>query len=156
MRKNLYKKMVAECQKKGMTQKQINKIENAYDSERKKMKRENEQLEKQGITVTLFSAYDDKPGMMDKLLNEAGKQGRNPLEDIIHKEMHETLTAGLESLDEDDREFLLELFFAWEGNVKGYAESLDVPREAVRDRRNRILRKLKSFFEKNGFFDAAF
>ena len=29
MRKNLYKKMVAECQKKGMTKKQINKIENA-------------------------------------------------------------------------------------------------------------------------------
>ena len=154
MKKKLYKKMVAECKEKNMTKKQINKIENAYDSDRKKMKRENKQLEKQGITVTVFSAYDDKPGMMDKVLREAGKQGSNPLDGIIRKEMYETLSAGLKTLDEDDSKYLLELFFVWEGNVKAYAEKLDVPRETVRDRRNRILRRLKKYFEKNGFFDA--
>ena len=156
MKKKLYKQMAAECKKNGMTKKQINKIENAYDSDRKKMKRENEQMEKQKITVSVFSAYDDKPGMLDRILQDAGKQGSNPLDDIIRKEMYETLAAGLKSLDGDDSEFLLELFFVWKGNVKAYAENLDLPRETVRDRRNRILRRLKKYFEKNGISDATF
>ena len=154
MKKKLYKKMADECIKKGMTKKQINKIENAYDAERKNLKRENARMEKHGITVALFSAFDEKPGMMDKMFLEIGKQSDDPVDGIIRKEIHDTLMDGLMSLEKEDRVFILELFLMWNGNVKGYAESLDVPRETVRDRRNRILRRLKKYFEKNGFSDA--
>ena len=66
---------------------------------------------------------------------------------LIHQEQLKALWSALQSLPEDERSLIYELFFN-EKSERMLASKLGVPRMTLSDKKNRILRKLKKFMEK--------
>ncbi|WRS28412.1 sigma factor-like helix-turn-helix DNA-binding protein [Oscillospiraceae bacterium MB08-C2-2] len=69
------------------------------------------------------------------------------LDRLIHQEQLEALWIALQSLSEDERSLIDELFFNDKSERKLAAE-LDIPRMTLSDKKNRILRKLKKLMDK--------
>ena len=66
---------------------------------------------------------------------------------LIHREQLEALWIALQSLPEDERSLIDELFFN-EKSERKLAAELDIPRMTLSDKKNRILRKLKKLLDK--------
>lgn len=69
------------------------------------------------------------------------------LDRLIHQEKLEALWIALQSLREDERSLIDELFFN-DKSVRKLAEELDVPRMTLSDKKHRILRRLKKLMDK--------
>lgn len=69
------------------------------------------------------------------------------LDKLIHQEQLEELWIALQSLPEDERSLIDELFFN-EKSERKLAAELDIPRMTLSDKKNRILRKLKKLLDK--------
>ena len=65
---------------------------------------------------------------------------------LIQQEQLEALWIALQSLPEDERSLIDELFFN-DKSERGLAGELDVPRMTLSDKKHRILRKLKKLLE---------
>lgn len=66
---------------------------------------------------------------------------------LIHQEQLESLWAALQSLPEDERSLIDELFFN-EQSERKLASELGVPRMTLSDKKHRILGKLKKLMDK--------
>ena len=152
MKKHLYKA----CLNAGLTKNQVSKIEDAYDEERKRLKRENKAMEKLGVTVTMISTLESMGNMLERIQEKASLYEETPYETAVRNERYDILDESLRSLAGDDRAFMMALYFEEDGNVSRMARRMGIPRETVRDRNIRILRELNNFFEKRGYSDASF
>lgn len=150
------KKLYRACLNAGLSKAEISRIENAYDAERKKMKRNNEAMERYGIVVTTFSALEEMDNMMERVQFAAAARIETPDEIAVGNERRDILADSIRSLSADDREFINMLFFEFDGNVSKMADRLGIPRETVRDRNKRILVNLKKKFTEKGYFDTSF
>ena len=65
---------------------------------------------------------------------------------LIHREQLEALWIALQSLPEDERSLIDELFFN-DKSERILAAELDIPRMTLSDKKKRILRKLKKLLE---------
>ena len=65
---------------------------------------------------------------------------------LIHQEQLEALWIALQSLPEDERSIIDELFFN-DKSERTLAAELDIPRMTLSDKKKRILRKLKKLLE---------
>lgn len=68
------------------------------------------------------------------------------LDKLIHQEQLEAMWIALQSLPEDERSIIDELFFNDKSERKLAAE-LDIPRMTLSDKKNRILKNLKKLLE---------
>lgn len=68
------------------------------------------------------------------------------LDRLIHQDQLGALWIALQSLPEDERSLIDELFFN-EKSERTLAAELDIPRMTLSDKKNRILRKLKKLLE---------
>ena len=68
------------------------------------------------------------------------------LDKLIHQEQLNALWLALQSLPEDERSLIDELFFN-DKSERMLAAELDIPRMTLSDKKNRILRKLKKILE---------
>lgn len=68
------------------------------------------------------------------------------LDKLIHQEQLEALWLALQSLPEDERSLIDELFFN-DKSERILAAELDIPRMTLSDKKKRILRKLKKLLE---------
>ena len=68
------------------------------------------------------------------------------LDKLIHQEQLEALWIALQSLPEDERSLIDELFFN-DKSERILAAELDIPRMTLSDKKKRILRKLKKLLE---------
>ncbi|WP_312279492.1 sigma factor-like helix-turn-helix DNA-binding protein [Oscillibacter sp.] len=68
------------------------------------------------------------------------------LDKLIHQEQLEALWIALQSLPEDERSLIDELFFN-DKSERMLAAELDIPRMTLSDKKKRILRKLKKLLE---------
>ena len=152
MKKHLYKA----CLNAGLTKNQVSKIEDAYDEERKRLKRENKAMEKLGVTVTMISTLESMGNMLERIQEKASLYEETPYETAVRNERYDILDESLRNLAGDDRAFMMALYFEEDGNVSRMARRMGIPRETVRDRNIRILRELNNFFEKRGYSDASF
>ena len=66
---------------------------------------------------------------------------------LIHQEQLEALWIALQSLSEDERSLVDELFFN-EKSERKLASELGVPRMTLSDKKHRILKKLKKLMDK--------
>lgn len=137
MRKAQIKKFMAA----GVTKEQIKQAEKAVATDKKRLNRQNKAMERQGITVTLFSYLENTDDMLERVMNRIPSD--TPEDICIVNESSRLLNEALSELSEDDREFIEMLYFEEEGVVNRMAKRLGVPRETVRDHRDRLLRTLK-------------
>ena len=146
----IYKYEMA-CKEAGLSEEQTAEIRRFFDAEKKRLKRDKEVREEEGITFSYIVTSDDESeeaGDLDS--REIADEGFNLEELIIHKLELEKLDKVLKELPEDDREFLLSLFSYGSGGVSKFARARGVPRETVRDRKHRLLKVVREkFFEKN-------
>jgi RNA polymerase sigma factor (sigma-70 family) len=66
---------------------------------------------------------------------------------LIHQEQLEALWIALQSLPEDERSLIDELFFN-DKSERTLAAELDIPRMTLSDKKHRILRRLKKLMDK--------
>lgn len=97
-----------------------------------------EYLKEQGIPLNLY-AGDNTPSAEDVVLE---KEEQQKLE--VHKVQ---LITALAALTADEKQLIQTLYFD-EVPIREYARKVGVSDMAVRKRKNRILKKIKKFFEK--------
>ena len=144
------RKMRKAYRKAGVSEEEIIKVDQPFVADRMKLSYQNKLMEKLGITVATFSALEEIPGMMDKVMSVADNKAISPEANAISKDRTEILHKALMTLKEEERELLRLIYDEMGGNVSAAAEKLDMSRETVRDRNNTILRKLENYFKKIG------
>ena len=144
----LYKYELA-CKEAGLSEEQTAEIRRFFDAEKKRLKRDKEAREKAGITFSYIQATDqnyDGDAEMDEL--DFVDEGFDLEELIIHKLELEKMEKALKKLPEDDRKFLLSLYSLGHGSETLLAKQMGIPRTTLIRRKERLLKLLKSFFEK--------
>ena len=144
------RKMREAYRKAGVTEEEIKKVDQPFVADRMKLSYQNKLMEKLGITVATFSALEEIPGMMDKVMSVVDNKAISPEANAISKDRTEILHKALMTLKKEERELLRLIYDEMGGNVSAAAEKLDMSRETVRDRNNAILRKLENYFKKIG------
>ncbi len=141
-------KMRKACLKAGLSEEEIKKMDQLFVADRVRLWYENKMMESMGITVATFSALEEIPGMMDKVMLLTDNKAIAPEVNVINKDRTETIHNALMTLNEEERELLRLIYDEMGGNVSAASERLGLPRETVRDRNNSILRRLKKFLKK--------
>lgn len=154
----IYKYEMA-CKEAGLSEEQTAEIRRFFDAEKKRLKRDKEVREEEGITFSyIVTSEDESEEAGDLDSREIADEGFNLEELIIHKLELEKLDKVLKELPEDDREFLLSLFSYGSGGVSKFARARGVPRETVRDRKQSFAQSSpqKNFLKKIEKTDARF
>lgn len=102
--------------------------------------------ENQTIT-TIPSREDSLERLAEQEVQFAG-EAESVEETVLRKLQYEQLHKALSLLPDDERELIDRLFFQGQTEREA-AEHMGIYRNAVHKRKNRILKKLKKFFEKN-------
>lgn len=102
--------------------------------------------EDQTIT-TIPSREDSLERLAEQEVQFAG-EAESVEETVLRKLQYEQLHKALSLLPDDERELIDRLFFQGQTERQA-AECMGIYRNAVHKRKNRILKKLKKFFEKN-------
>ena len=104
-------------------------------------------LGKEGQVVQIIPSREDS---LDRLVDENAQQfaaAAESVEDVvIRKLVVDKLHTALIQLTKEERDFICALFFD-EKTESEVAKGLGVSQQAVHKRKNRILKKLKNFFE---------
>jgi DNA-directed RNA polymerase specialized sigma24 family protein len=142
----IYKYEMA-CKEAGLSEEQTAEIRKFFDGEKKKMKRDMERRERAGIVFNslrgLVEEYD-----LDEY--EVPDQSFDMEEMILHKLELEKLNECMDELPVDDREFLFALFSGGYGTESELARRMDIPRQTLQRRKDRLVKQLREkFFEKN-------
>jgi DNA-directed RNA polymerase specialized sigma24 family protein len=142
----IYKYEMA-CKEAGLSEEQTAEIRKFFDGEKKKMKRDMERRERAGIVFNslrgLVEEYD-----LDEY--EVPDQSFDMEEMILHKLELEKLNECMDELPVDDREFLFALFSGGYGTESELARHMDIPRQTLQRRKDRLVKQLREkFFEKN-------
>ncbi len=139
------------CEAKGnpMNKKQVAKVRNYIDGQKKKVRKKKATREKRNIVFnSLEKMIEDGDLGEDSLCTAA----EDTLEKIIHDIDLANLNECLERLSDDDRKIILSIYGCDDKkiNIKRAAEQLGMKRTTVSDAHKRILRLLKKDFFKEG------
>lgn len=142
----IYKYEIA-CKEAGLSEEQTAEIRKFFDGEKKKLKRDKEKREKNGIVFNslrgLVGNYDADEYEIEDPAPQVEKQ-------ILHKLELEQLRRSMDKLPEDDREFLYAIFENDSLPERKLAEKLGIPAATYFRRKKRVLEQLrKKFFEEN-------
>lgn len=143
-----YRKMYVRLKKDGVSEEKIREYKRFLDREKKRCKRDRQAKQAAGI---VFNSLDALTGDDVEYEYEIPDPSQDVLEQIVHNDDLETLRKCLRSLSQEERN-LLDVYFGAEDEVAARAaETLGIPVSTFKDRKNRILEKLrKNFFEKDG------
>ena len=144
------------CMEAGLSEEEIEKLDKLFVADRVRLWYENRLMKTLGITVATFSALEEIPGMMDKVMLATDNRNLSPEEAAISSDRTKLLHDALQILSEEERELLRVIYDEMDGNVSAAATKLGLPRETARDRHRSILKRLKKFFEKKGLTFADF
>lgn len=134
------------CQEAGLTEEQIAEIRKFFDREKKKMKRDLQAREKQGIGFHSLEDLEEKNG---RDCGNGCDAGFDLEEMVIHRMDIEKLDRCLNELSMDDREFIYAIFSMQRGAIAKISRETGTPRTTLNDRKKRILRTLKEKFLKS-------
>jgi len=101
-------------------------------------------------TVTYVPAREASYDSLEAEVGEFAATGRSIEEILIDAEMKEKLYAALDTLNEDERRLIEELFFSLDNKKKSErkaAKTLGIPRMTLHDRTEVVLNKLKNILE---------
>lgn len=142
-------KYLKACQEENLTEEQIKTIEQIFDSDKKKRKRERKARKKYGIT---FVYIDHLRNEDERSENVQIADPRVDVERQVFQEM--AMSCFLECLsemDRPDREFLLECFDGERGQQANMARKYHTNEMSIFRRRRRLFNQLqKNFFKKFG------
>ena len=97
--------------------------------------------------MSIPSREDSLEQVAEQEVQSAGEAG-SVEETVLRKLRYAQLHKALSLLSDDERELIDRLFFQGQTERQA-AECMGIYRNAVHKRKNRILKKLKKFFEKN-------
>lgn len=142
----IYKYEMA-CQEAGLSEEKIKEIRQIFDTDKKKLKRENEAMEKYGITY--HNIFDVDPEY-DFLSYQIKDESVNLEQDMIKNWEIEQLMRFMQEFSENDRKLLLLSFESAKVNDSSIAKELGIPRTTLQSRRKKLIEKLqKRFAEEN-------
>ena len=143
-----YRKMYVRLKKDGESEEKIKEYKRFLDREKKRCKRDREAKQAAGI---VFNSLDALTGNDVEHEFDIPDPSQDVLEQIVHNDDLEMLRKCLRNLSQDERH-LLDVYFGAEDEVAAQAaNTLGIPVSTFKDRKNRILKKIrKEFFEKEG------
>lgn len=143
-----YRKMYVRLKKDGVTDEKIREYKRFLDREKKRCKRDRKAKQVAGI---VFNSLDALTGDDVEHEYEIPDPSQDVLKQIVHNDDLELLRKCLKNLSPDERH-LLDVYFGAEDEVAAQAANvLGMPVSTFKDRKKRILKKLrKDFFEKDG------
>lgn len=112
----------------------------AYHKEREKERYHNKLIRQKELSLERFQ---DDGVNIDYLIVHAQP---DIVDKLIHQEQLETLWLALESLSEEERTLIDELFFH-EKSEREFSAMISVPQKTINDRKKRILLKLRKLIE---------
>lgn len=140
----IYKYEIA-CREAGLSEERIKEIRKIFDDDKKKLKRENECMEKNDITY--YSVFGVRPEYEDMEAYDIEDPSVNVEMEVIRKWEIEQLARFMKELSVDDRKFLY-LYYEENGaNDTMIARKLGIPRTTVQSRKKKLLKKLRKRFE---------
>lgn len=142
----IYKYEMA-CKEAGLSEEKIKEIRQIFDTDKKKLKRENEAMEK--YEITYYNVFDVDPEY-DFLAYEIKDESVNLEQDMIKNWEIEQLMRFMQEFSESDRKLLLLSFESAKVNDSSLAKELGIPRTTLQSRRKKLIEKLqKRFAEEN-------
>ena len=144
----LYKYELA-CKEAGLSEEQTEEIRRFFDAEKKRLKRDKEAREEEGITFSYIVPSETESEVSGDLESRDIVDEDFDLEEIIMKKLLlEQLHKALAELPADDREFLYALYSRGYGAETALSREMKIPRQTLQRRKERLLKRLRSFFEK--------
>lgn len=139
----IYKYELA-CKEAGLNKEEIAEIRKVFDTDRKKLKRENEIIEKANIQYFSIDKTVDEEGNIDSY-DICDINANTEMEAIKLWEV-EKLREFMNELSVEDREFLYACFDDVRGAEKRIAQRLGIPRNAVQYRKRKLIAHLRKKF----------
>lgn len=142
------------CRKAGLSEENIRKIRQVYDTDYKRLKRDQEYREKNNLVFNSLSALvSDVDGCVEYEIPDSSS---DPLEKIIEKEDEaehasrlDILRESLKALTPDEQELLLAYYAGGYGIESQLARELGMERKKFIRTREKLLKKLQGiYFEK--------
>lgn len=142
----IYKYEMA-CQEAGMSEEEIKKIRQMFDTDYKRLKRRKKAREEAQESFYSLEAMKGQDG-------EAGSyEPADPSVDIeaefIRKCEIQELYEALDMLSPDDKTFILEWFELERGATKLMAERYGVTESCIKSRKSRIIKRLREIYKEN-------
>jgi DNA-directed RNA polymerase specialized sigma24 family protein len=138
----IYKYEMA-CKEAGLSEEQTAKIRRFFDAEKKKLRRDVEAREAEGIVFNSIATFsnDEEDSETFELVSDVDLE-----ETMIHQMDLEKLNKCLQELSADDREFLYALYGNGYGAESHLARVLGIPRQTLQRRKERLLQTLREKF----------
>ena len=132
------------CREAGVDEEKLRAIRRVFDTDRKRLKRENEMIEKENYQVFHMSAVE----VLEHPENyEIADVRANVEENFIHRLDLELLHRCLEKIDEADRDFILTYFGYSKKCVHQTALAFGMSVGAVKWKRDVILKRLRKLMD---------
>ena len=112
------------------------------------LKTEQTIISQEDQTITTIPSREDSLERLAEQEVQFAEEAESVEETALRKLQYEQLHKALSLLPDDERELIDHLFFQGQTERQA-AEHMGIYRNAVHKRKNRILKKLKKFFEKN-------
>ncbi len=112
------------------------------------LKTEQTVISQENRTITTIPSREDSLERLAEQEVQFAGEAESVEETVLRKLQYEQLHKALSLLPDDERELIDRLFFQGQTERQA-AECMGIYRNAVHKRKNRILKKLKKFFEKN-------
>ncbi len=112
------------------------------------LKTEQTVISQENRTITTIPSREDSLERLAEQEVQFAGEAESVEETVLRKLQYEQLHKALSLLPDDERELIDRLFFQGQTEREA-AEYMGIYRNAVHKRKNRILKKLKNFFEKN-------
>ncbi len=112
------------------------------------LKTEQTIISQEDQTITTIPSREDSLERLAEQEVQFAGEAESVEETVLRKLQYEQLHKALSLLPDDERELIDRLFFQGQTEREA-AEYMGIYRNAVHKRKNRILKKLKNFFEKN-------
>ena len=112
------------------------------------LKTEQTIISQEDQTITTIPSREDSLERLAEQEVQFAGEAESVEETVLRKLQYEQLHKALSLLPDDERELIDRLFFQGQTEREA-AECMGIYRNAIHKRKNRILKKLKKFFEKN-------
>ncbi len=139
----IYKYEMA-CKEAGLSEEQIAKIRQVFDSDYKKLNRRQKAKERYGIG---WISVTDLSGVEENTDYDLEDTATNVEDAVLHRMSLHDLHVYMQDLSEEDREFLYDCFSDRPDNLKWVTEKYGMKREQVKYKRRKLIQILRNKFE---------
>jgi len=139
----IYKYEIA-CREAGLSEEKIAEIRRFFDAEKKKLKRENDVIEKTKFQYfSMNEAIDEERGIT---IYDVGDMNADTEMDAIKLWELEKLREYMSELSYEDQEFLYACFEDSRGAETRIAKKLGIPRQTVQYKKKKLIDHLRKKF----------